>query len=111
MAPPISPAASPGPHQPRHACAGEAVETASVATAASAISVFFMAVPFSNARALRSDKSSTYTLNDAMNGRATLGDQSWLHRVILCDAAWEPWERSVNGAMVGFLVAVGVTST
>jgi hypothetical protein len=46
-----------------------------------------------------------------MNGRATLGDQSWLHRVSLCDAAWEPRERSVNGAMVGFLVAIGVTST
>jgi len=82
MAPPISPAAMPGPQPPRQASAGEAVEAARVAAARRAINVFFMAVPFLEAalaqsiRANLSDPKFHIALERPMNACVTFGDKS-----------------------------------
>src|SRR6516165_10721891 len=96
MAPPMIPAARPGAHQPpRQACAGVAAETASVATTASATSDFFIAVPFlSRPRQCLSGRKFHTPLEQSMNGGPTDDDQSWLHRVVLCDAKRLFWMAS-----------------
>src|ERR1700756_4078271 len=84
MAPPMMPAATPGTHPPRQACAGEAVATARVATAARAINIFFMAFTFldlPNAKPgnmiLRYTGKFHIPLECSMNGPGQFRGQFW----------------------------------